>query len=442
LLVSKEYFWLLVAFVLVITVANVVTPMFQSTAERKDLPLTELTPGQADGALQLVDQGFGQEETPGTTSSVRVGYAFLVRNSDAKRALQSSAYRVVARDAENNVLASDGGSIVLVMPGQTLGIGGTLFVTESARVANLSVQLRAGELAAVRSSPFLSVEHVRYDAAPDATVSGVINNPFERDITDLRVSAVAYDADDRIVGGGFALLAFIPANRSLGVITSLNRASNVARVELYPDFSDQSSVTWPNEGLPPGGRALVLGQQGFGQRDDQLGYAFLLENPNDTLVVREIYYHVTAYSAAGEVLATDAGRLEIVLPGEKLGIGGSLPLEGEERIARVEALVLPRKYQLSASVPPFRVVDAVYQDDEAQPRATGRLINPYPQRVMQLHLSAVAYDAVGNIIGGGHTALEAVPAQGEVTAEVPIVVSAAPARVEIYATRTALTKME
>ncbi|MGC8878225.1 MAG: hypothetical protein ACP5R2_03280 [Anaerolineae bacterium] len=441
-LVSKEYFWLLVAFVLVLTIANVITPLLRPVAEHEAIPLTEVAPGEASGALQLIAQGFGQEETPEIASTTRVGYAFLIRNNDTKRALQSSAYRVIAQDAANNVLASDDGPIVLVLPGQTLGIGGTLFVPGSARVTKIMVQLGAGELTTVRSSPFLSVEHVRYDASPSATVSGVIRNPFERNITGLRISAVAYDAGDRIVGGGFSYLAFIPAGGSLGVIASLNRATDIARVELYPSLSSQSAVTWPDEGLPPGGRPLALGAHGFGQRGTQLGYAFLLENPNDTLVVREIHYHVTAYNATGEVLATDDGRLDVLLPGEKLGVGGNLLLDHEEPIRQVEVAILPGKYQLSAGIPPFRVVDAVYHDDVAQPYATGRLTNPHTQNATHLRLSAVAYNASGEIIGGGYAPLESAPAQGEVTAEVPIVSSEVPARVELYATRTTLTKME
>ncbi len=441
-LVNKEYFWLLVAFVLVLTIANVVTPLLRPVAEHEAIPLTEVAPGQAHGALQLVAQGFGQEETAETASTSRVGYAFLVRNNDTEHALQSSAYRVIAQDSANNILASDDGPILFVLPGQTLGIGGTLFVPRSQRVTRLTVHLGTGELTTVRSSPFLSAEHVRYDALPSATASGVIHNPFERNITSLRISAIAYDAGGKIVGGGFGYLAFIPAGGSLGVITSLNRAADIARVELYPGLSSQSTVMWPGEGLPPGGRPLILGEHGFGQRGIQWGYAFLLENPNDTLVVREILYHVTAYNATGEVVATDDGRLEVLLPGEKLGVGGNLPLDYQEIITRVEVAILPGKYQLSANIPPLRIVDAVYRDKEPQPYVTGRLINPYAQNVTHLRLSAIAYNASGGIIGGGYAPMESLPAQGEVTIEVPVVTSGAPARVELYATRTALTKME
>ncbi|MDW8070523.1 MAG: hypothetical protein RMK79_03515 [Anaerolineae bacterium] len=441
-LISKEYFWLLVAFVLVLTIANVVTPLLRPVAEHEAIPLTEVAPGQATGTLQLVAQGFGQEEMSEAASGTRVGYAFLVRNSDTEHALRSSAYRVIAQDTAKNVLASDDGPIVLVLPGQTLGIGGTLFVPDSKRVANLIVQLGAGEFTKVRSSPFLSVEHVRYSASPNAAVSGVIRNPFKRNITGLRISAIAYDADDRIVGGGFSHLAFIPAESTLGVIISLNRAPEIARVELYPGFSSQSAVTWPDEGLPPGGHPLVLGAQGFGQRGAELGYAFLLENPNDTLVAREIHYHLTAYSATGEVLATDDGRLDVLLPSEKLGVGGHLLLDHQELISRVEVVILPGRYQLSAAIPPFRVVDVAYRDDRLQPYAIGRLLNPYPQNATHLHLSAVAYNASGEIIGGGYAPLESVPAHGEVIAEVPIVSSEVPVRVELYATRTALTRIE
>lgn len=441
-LISKEYFWLLVAFVLVLTLANVVTPLLRPVDEHRAVPLREVAPGQANGTLQLVAQGFGQEQQDEPDATARVGYAFLVHNRDPEHALQGCAYRVIAQDAANNVLASDDGPIVFVLPGQTLGIGGTLFVPSAKQVTALVIQLGAGGLTEVRSSPFLSVEHVRYDASPQATVSGVIRNPFERHITDLRISAVIYDASGRIVGGGFRYLAFIPAGSSLGVITAVNRAAGVTRAELYPSLSDQSAVTWPDEGIPPGGRPLILSAYGFGQRGTQLGYAFLLDNPNDTLVVREVRYHMTAYNAAGEVVATDDGRLDVLLPGERLGVGGNLLLDREEPIYHVEVVILPGKYQLSAGIPPFRIVDATYHDAEGQPYATGRLTNPYSQNATHLRLSAIAYNAFGEIIGGGYAALESLPAQGEVTAEVPLVSSEAPARVELYATRTALTKME
>jgi hypothetical protein len=392
--------------------------------------------------VRLVAHGFGQDNVRYPQGG-RAGYAFLVENPDPEQAIQDSEYRVTAYDSAGSRMATDAGPIVLLMPGQRLGVGGTLFLAEGARVARIGIEIRTGQRALVKKSPALTVDeiHCRTDIST-AIASGVVRNPFDRNITDLRVSVVAYDASGRIIGGGFTYLAFVPASGAVGVISSLDAGSEAARVEMYASLSEKSSVTARGEGLPPGASDLRLISHGFGQRGPQIGYALLVQNPNDGLMVTGTHYHVTGYGADGEVLATDDGRVEMLLPGETLGVASVAVSDGNEPISRTEVHILPGKCQLSGAAPSFHVDDATYDDDASTPRVSGRVVNPYGRDATKVRVSAIPYDAEGNIIGGGYAFLDLVAANGEAVADIGLTTAGRPARVELYATRSALSEME
>jgi hypothetical protein len=400
-------------------------------------PLARLLSRPAEHAaptpLERRGQGFGQRDS-------RVGYAFLVHNPDAEQAVQNAEYRLTAYDAAGAALSSEAGPIVLVLPGETLGIGGSLTIAADTTVARVGLELQGGSRAAVRSSPPLSVDTVRYhEADNDAAASGVVHNPFAGAISDVRVSAVAYDSNGHIIGGGAGYVAFVPAAGALGSITALDAGGSVARVEMYAAFSDKSVVIAPGEGMAPGTRPPALAAQGFGQAGRRLGYGLLLDNPNPDHVVQGCRYHLTAYAADGSVLATDAGRIELLRPSETLGVAGVVMLESDEVVARLEAHILADRVLMSGQIPAFGISDVTYQADG---RVTGQVVSPYPQRVTAVRVTAIAYDAAGAIVGGGYTTLDAIAAQARETVDVPVVTSGVPARVALYATRTALTTFE
>ena len=433
---ARRRLWLVVALVVALTAMSAAArPLARWISNRSAAAM----PDETGAALGLLEQGFGQD-------GARVGYAFLVENADAAQAVQNSEYRVTAFDAAGTPLKDDAGPIVLLMPRQTLGVGGTIFGGEGVAISRIDVQLKSGSPAAVQTSPPLTVDTVRLraDASGAAAASGVVRNPFDRRITDVRASVVAYDAAGRIVGGGFAYLAFIPASGAVGVISSLASRPDVARVEMYASFSEKSQVTARGEGLPPGASEPVLTRQGFGQPgalgSTQLGYALLIQNPNQDFAVQGTQYHVTAYGEDGSVLATDDGRVETLLPGQTLGVAGAISLDTPERVARAEAYLLPGPLQMSGPAPGFIVENVANRGDGSpNPRVTGQVVNPYGRDVADVRVSAVAYDAAGDIIGGGYTFLDLAPANGRAPVEVPLVAEARPARVELHAAQSALS---
>jgi hypothetical protein len=269
----------------------------------------------------------------------------------------------------------------------------------------------------------------------------VVNNPYDRMITDLRVSVVAYDRAGAIVGGGVTYLPFIAAAGKSGVVSSLVGDQTVARADIYPALSDQSQVTAPGDGLPFGAREPALLKYGFGQIGREVGYGVLIQNPNDSFRVQQTRFHVTAYGDGDRVLAVDDGIAEVLLATETLGVGGALSLDGDERVERVEVQLLAGKFTMSPAPPRFKAEEVTYVADEEHPHVSGQIVNPYSQDANNLLVSAIAYDTADAIIGGGYAFLEFVAAGGKSAVEVPLVTLPA-ARVELYATQSALTKMK
>ena len=68
-------------------------------------------------------------------------------------------------------------------------------------------------------------------------VTGLVKNMLEKDVEDLKVNAVLYDAQNNIIGGGYSYLDYIPAGGLSAVDVSVETGSVVDHVELYATMS-------------------------------------------------------------------------------------------------------------------------------------------------------------------------------------------------------------
>lgn len=202
-----------------------------------------------------------------------------------------------------------------------------------------------------------------------------------------------------------------------------------------------TSTPTPAPAPTPVPKALVLGEHGFGVNSstNQLGYAFIVNNPNTDLAVTDSRYQVAAYAADGTVLKTDSGSVTIVMPNEKLGVAGWIFLSQGQAVDHVEIQLQPGKMQPVTNSGAMTSDKVSFVDDPYFPKVTGIVKNPYSKDLNQVYVSAIAYDADGKIIGGGFTFVDFVPANGQAAAEVAIAASGTPARVELYPTLSNLT---
>ncbi|MBX5444564.1 hypothetical protein [Sphaerobacter sp.] len=190
----------------------------------------------------------------------------------------------------------------------------------------------------------------------------------------------------------------------------------------------------------PAPQALAILAKGFGQGEYRsASYAFIVENPNSGLAVEDSQYQVAVYDANGTVIETDSGYITILFPGEKLGIASSLFLPDGTEIDRLDVQVKPGRFEPFDQRPEFATENVNYVPDDYFPKVTGIVKSPYQKDLENIRVAAIAYDEAGNIIGGGFTYLDFVPANGQAAVDVSITTSGVPAKVELYATLSGLT---
>lgn len=405
------------------------TPEPTSTSTPKPTP----TPEPED--VVVVASGFGQDER-------RVGYGFVVSNPNADMSIESTQFQIAAFDDAGAVVETDSGYIPLLLPSQQLGIGGDLFLDEGVKVAKLEVQLGQSDAEGTGPIPYFGVDQVRYSVGSYSDkVTGLVSSPFQRALTDLRVSAIAYDAEGSIIGGGYTYLGFILANGTTGVEVSMTAAGQVASVELHPALSGLTFLRAERE-VPADATEITISKSGFGQGGREVGCGLLVQNANEDYAIERSQYRVTLFDVEGYVLAIPEGYISVLLPGETLGVAETTYVEKGEVVARADFQVLSGEYEASGPLPRFTSENISYQAGTFSSKTTGMIVNPYQKDITNLQVAAIAYDGQGNIVGGGYSYLDFVPGDSRAAVEVATVSSGAPVSVELYATLSGLSEIE
>jgi len=179
--------------------------------------------------IVIIAQGFGQRPSGAS-------YAFVVNNPNPNLLAQNIRYQVAAYDAAGIVLTTDTDTIAQVGPGQQMGVGKELTLASNLVITRIDVLIRPGQF--VQSPPLqmLAVSNPAFVNGDPPNMTGIITNPFDRDLADLNVVGIAYDASG-IIGGGSALLPFAPAGGqapiSIPVVTDLQ----ATRVEFFASLN-------------------------------------------------------------------------------------------------------------------------------------------------------------------------------------------------------------
>ncbi len=196
----------------------------------------------------------------------------------------------------------------------------------------------------------------------------------------------------------------------------------------------------PSPGPPPPRASLEelrLVAQGVdksaGTGEREVGYAFIVENPDGDRAAEGGTYRLTAFDLRGGTLATSSGTVPVLLPGQKLGIGGLLTLAPGETVDRLNIEITAGELVNVEGQPTLGAEDVKYRADGDTPKVTGIISNPYREDIQEVTVSAIAYNAEGMIIGGGGIVVDTISASGQEAVEIPVTSSGPPERVEIYA---------
>jgi len=176
---------------------------------------------------------------------------------------------------------------------------------------------------------------------------------------------------------------------------------------------------------------LRLVAQGFGAVGRELSYAFIVENPNANQALVNTAYNAVLYNAAGVAVQSDAGIVQLVLPGQRLGQAAMVSLIHDDAIDHVDVALQTGRALPAAQQPAFTADQVAYAPGQALGRVSGIIQNPVPAELHIVLVNAVAYDAAGRIVGGGFTNISLLPASGRARVEVPVLTTSPPDRVEL-----------
>lgn len=204
------------------------------------------------------------------------------------------------------------------------------------------------------------------------------------------------------------------------------------RAEPTPSPVQSPPVTPPDRQPEEVRLVAAGGGRGLGTLGE-FGYAFIVENPNQRFAAQDIEYQAAVYDAAGNVLKTDSHFVEVLYPGQRVGVGDDMLLPQDARPDRLVVQLRTRRFQPSDPQPSFTSQNVVFRADPNFPKVTGIIGNPYDRDVTRLRAGVVLYDAAGQIVGGGYKYIDFVRAGGQTAVEMSVSGARTPARVELYA---------
>ncbi|MGQ9926383.1 MAG: hypothetical protein ACUVS4_05875 [Chloroflexaceae bacterium] len=190
-------------------------------------PTREPTP--IPDPLTVVAQGFGQRA--GSAS-----YAFVISNPNPDLLAQNVRYQVAAYNAEGIVLLTDTDTIAQIGPGQRMGVARQVTLPTNLMIARIEILIRPGQFVQAPPLQELPVSNVAFIQSDPPIITGILSNPLNRDLANIKVIGIAYD-DDGIIGGGAVEVPFAAAQGQAPISIPVNTSQLATRVEFFAQVS-------------------------------------------------------------------------------------------------------------------------------------------------------------------------------------------------------------
>jgi hypothetical protein len=370
------------------------TLMIETQAVQEVEPTPEPTK-VPDGLVALENSHWIQDD-----STVFVGYLFENPASDILYENVEFTIRLLGRDG--NLIDSGHVFLPWFFPNETRGVVYTFWLAdESVAVDSVAVDWTfEGKLSPEEfANPFTSDNVVYWDNDGFPIVTGRVVNQSGTTYREIRVDMVGYDSSGVIVGGGSTYIDFIHLNDYMGFHGYVDVFGDVTRVEVFPTLTISSLVVDKTDFYS---EISVLD---FYFYEDDFGYmmgGMVVQNETDA-VLRNSMVYVTFYDADGNIATVGSIFVDMILPGETLGISPWISIVPEETSGRdLDILFLPGEtdpgYELSSN--PFRVNSATVTGDFNN-YVRVNFTNTYSKQVSELDVYVLVYNAAGEIIGGG-----------------------------------------
>ena len=140
---------------------------------------------------------------------------------------------------EDDVIAVDEGYIELLLPRQFFAIGDHVFVDEGETVGRMDVLTRPSHFQPAIPKPLLTADNVSIISDTLSTVvRGEINNPYQVALDNVRVTAIVYDDQGQLIGGGFDWIETIPPAGLMPVEVWVSAGKTSASAELFAGIDE------------------------------------------------------------------------------------------------------------------------------------------------------------------------------------------------------------
>jgi len=352
-------------------------------------------PGEFQDLIMLDKSFWIQEDTT-------VFVSFFFENPNSGILFEDVEYTVYLYDANGDEIDSDYSTVRWIFPEQTFGIVFNFYLSdESITVDSATVDWEYDEASSPNgfTYPFTTYEADFWENDDFPMVTGKIYNDDNKTYTDIRTNIVCYNTAGDIVGGGYTYVEFVPGSDFMGFASYVDTFDAVAFVEIYPTFT-YSTVYYEGDEF---WSEITILDDNFYQGD--YGYTFggaLIQN-NTEYVLEESILYATFYDDEGKVTTTGDLYIDILLPGDILGVAPWVLSQPDGAVTtEYDVLVLPGEYidDYELTENPF-VVDSAELTGDYNDQVTVNFTNTYSKQVSEVEIYVLVYDAEGNIIGGG-----------------------------------------
>jgi hypothetical protein len=194
------------------------------------------TSSPANPDLAILRQGWSQDDQG-------VTIAFVVENTSGQQSYERVPYEITLYAAGQRVVGTVTGTLMLLLPGTTVGMVDRVLVRDVVVTLDVVVATGPAGASARPSQPIFEGRQSRYADQSTPQVTGVIVNNLVRDVQQVQVNAIAYAADDTIVGGGARIMPRLAASSETTVIVPIRTTAVPVRVELWVTFTPASFAT-------------------------------------------------------------------------------------------------------------------------------------------------------------------------------------------------------
>lgn len=205
------------------------------TAENAE---AEEKPASDDAKLKIAEYGFtqldgGEYGTPGVTFGV------VIENTGG--AIASNAQvQISFSDSNGTVVDTREEYVTAALPGTSIAFGD--YLSDAKGVTKMSVQAIPGE-----SEPLEDKKPANFKVSKVTTraqdfgglkTTATVTSPFTKDLKDLQTVAIYRDKSDKIIGGAFTFLNFVPASGNASVsVESFTEGLSPASTDVYVALS-------------------------------------------------------------------------------------------------------------------------------------------------------------------------------------------------------------